>query len=147
MKARDLMVEVTTVRPADPADALIGLLRDPTSRVVAVVGDGGEVLGIVTEEDLLSALLPSYVLADEALAGVLEEAAGEKCRQRLEGKRIRDVVDLRRRDRPVVAPDDTLIEVGAAMARSNDPGVLVVERGTVLGAITVGRLLEALLSP
>jgi CBS domain-containing protein len=147
MKARDLMVDVHTVRPADQADVLIGLLRDPTSRVVAVVGDGGEVLGIVTEEDLLSALLPSYVLADEALAGVLEEAAGAKCRQRLEGKRIRDVVDLRRRDRPVVAPDDTLIEVGAAMARSNDPGVLVVDRGTVLGAITVGRLLEALLSP
>jgi CBS domain-containing protein len=147
MKARDLMVDVHTVRPADQADVLIGLLRDPTSRVVAVVGDGGEVLGIVTEEDLLSALLPSYVLADEALAGVLEEAAGAKCRQRLEGKRIRDVVDLRRRDRPVVAPDDTLIEVGAAMARSNDPGVLVVDRGTVLGAITVGRLLEALMSP
>jgi CBS domain-containing protein len=147
MKARDLMVEVPTVRPEDPADVLIGLLRDPTSRVAAVVKDGGRVLGIVTEEDLLSALLPSYVLADEALAGVLEEAAGEKCRQRLEGKRIRDVVDLRRRERPVVAPDDTLIEVGAAMARSNDPGVLVVERGTVLGAIIVGRLLEALLSP
>lgn len=145
MKARDLMAEVPTVRPTDPADVLIGLLRDPRTRVVAVVGDG-EQLGIVTEEDLLSALLPSYVLADEALAGVLEEAAGEECRQRLEGKRIRDVVDLRRRDRPVVAPDDTLIEVGAAMARSNDPGVLVVERGTVLGAITVGRLLEALLS-
>jgi CBS domain-containing protein len=141
------MVEVATVRPTDPADVLIGLLRDPTSRVVAVVGDGGQVLGILTEEDLLSALLPSYVLADEALAGVLEEAAGEKCRQRLEGKRILDVVDLRRRERPAVAPNDTLIEVGAAMARSNDPGVLVVDRGRVLGAITVGRLLEALLSP
>jgi CBS domain-containing protein len=146
MRARDLMVEVPAVRPDDPAEALIELLRDPGARVVAVVKDGGEVLGVVTEEDLLSALLPSYVLADESLAGVLEEAAGEKCRQRLRGKRIRDVVDLRRRERPAVAPDDTLIEVGAAMARSNDPGVLVVDGGRVQGAVTVGRLLEALLA-
>jgi CBS domain-containing protein len=146
MRARDLMEDVSTVRPDDPAENLVGVFRDPAVRVAAVVEDSGKVLGIVTDEDLLGAVLPSYVLADEALAGVLEEAAGEQCRQRLAGRRIRDVVDLRRRARPVVVPDDTLIEVGAAMARSNEPGVLVVERGRVLGAITVGRLLHQLLS-
>ncbi|HZB03074.1 MAG TPA: CBS domain-containing protein [Actinomycetota bacterium] len=145
MKARDLMVDVATVRPEDPAEILVELLRDPEARVVAVVKDGGEAVGILTEEDLLGALLPSYVLADKSLAGVLEEKAGETCRQRLHGRRISDVVDLRRRGRQTVEPDDTLIEVGAAMARSNEPGVLVVEGRQVLGAITVGRLLEALL--
>jgi CBS domain-containing protein len=145
MKARELMVDVPQVRPDDPAGVLVDLLGDPRSRVAAVVKDGGEFVGVVTEEDLLSALLPSYVLTDQSLARVLEERAGEECRERLEGKRIREVVDLRRRGRPTVVPDDTLIEVAAAMARSNDPGILVVERGKVLGAITVGRLLEALL--
>ena len=145
MKARDLMVDVATVRPKDPAEILVELLRDPEARVVAVVKDGGEAVGILTEEDLLGALLPSYVLADKSLAGVLEEKAEETCRQRLHGRRISDVVDLRRRGRQTVQPDDTLIEVGAAMARSNEPGVLVVEGRQVLGAITVGRLLEALL--
>jgi CBS domain-containing protein len=147
MKARDLMADVSTVRPDDPAESLVDVFRDPSVRVAAVVEDSGKVLGIVTDEDLLGAVLPSYVLADESLAGVLEEAAGEQCRQRLAGKRIRDVVDLRRRARPVVVPDDTLIEVGAALARSNEPGVLVVEEGAVLGAITVGRLLHELLNP
>lgn len=146
MRARDLMEEVSIVRPDGPAESLVEVFRDPSVRVAAVVESSGEVLGIVTDEDLLGALLPSYVVADEALAGVLEEAAGEQCRQRLQGKRIRDVVDVRRRDRPVVAPDDTLIEVGAALARSNEPGVLVVERGRVLGAITVSRLLSELLN-
>jgi CBS domain-containing protein len=147
MKARDLMMDVATVRPDDPAERLVEVFRDPSVRVAAVVEDSGKVRGIVTDEDLLGAVLPSYVLADESLAGGLEGAAGEQCRQRLAGKRIRDVVDLGRRARPVVVPDDTLIEVGAAMARSTEPGVLVVERGRVLGAITVGRLLHELLNP
>jgi CBS domain-containing protein len=145
MKARDLMEEVPRVRPDDPAEVLVDLIGDPGSRVVAVVRDGGEVVGVVTEEDLLSALLPSYVLADRSLARVLEERAGEESRERLERKRVRDVVDVGRRERPTVVPDDTLIEVASALARSNDPGVLVTEGGKVLGVITVGRLLDALL--
>jgi CBS domain-containing protein len=145
MKARDLMVDVATVRSDDQAEVLVDLLREPAARVVAVVDEGGRFAGLVSDEDLLSALLPSYVLADEALAGVLRERAEEQCRQRLRGRLVRDVVDLRRRRGESVEPDDTLIEVGAAMARSNDPGVLVVDHGRVLGAITVGRLLEALL--
>jgi CBS domain-containing protein len=145
MKARDLMVDVPRVGPDDPAGVLVELIGDSGSRVVAVVKDGGEVVGVVTEEDLLSALLPSYVLADRSLARVLEEQAGEESRERLERKLVRDVVDVRRRDRPIVEPEDTLIEVATAMARSNDPGVLVVEEGRVLGVITVGRLLDALL--
>jgi CBS domain-containing protein len=113
--------------------------------VLAVVSEQGDVLGMVTDEDVLSALLPSYVLADEALAGVLDETAGAELGERLERRRVADVVDLRRRGRPTVGPDDTLVEVAAAMTRSNDPGVLVVEGGRLLGAITVDRLLAALL--
>lgn len=145
MKAKDLMVQVDTLRPDDPATKLIDHFSRGGVRLVAVVGDRGEVAGVVTEEDLLSALLPSYVLADESLARVLEEGAAEELRKRLEGRQIRDVCDLKRRDRPSVEPEDTIIEVGAAMARSNDLGVLVVDQGRLVGAITVERLLAALL--
>jgi CBS domain-containing protein len=145
VKARDLMQPAGTVRPDDSCKELVRHIQDPSVRVLAVVSEGGEVLGMVTEEDVLSALLPSYVLADEALAGALEETAGAELGERLQHRRVKDVVDLGRRDRPTVAPDDTLVEVGAAMARSNDPGVLVVEGGRLLGAITVDRLLAALL--
>jgi CBS domain-containing protein len=151
MKASDLMVPVETLHPDDPATELIRHFAGGGLRLLAVVETKGEVegkvVGVVTDEDVLSALLPSYVLADESLARVLEEGAGEELRKRLEGRRIRDVCDLSRRDRPVVVPDDTLIEVGAALARSNDPGVLVVDQGRLLGAITVDRLLAALLGP
>jgi CBS domain-containing protein len=145
MKARELMQRVEAVGPDDSCGGLVSHFRDPKVRVMAVVSEEGEVLGIVTEEDVLSALLPSYVLADTALAGALEETAGAELSDRLQRRRVRDVVDLGRRDRPTVGPDDTLVEVGAAMARSNDPGVLVVEGGSLLGAITVDRLLAVLL--
>jgi CBS domain-containing protein len=145
VKARELMQPVEAVRLDAACGELVRLFRDPSVRVVAVLSDNGDVVGMVTEADVLSALLPSYVLADEALAGVLEETAGADLRERLERRRVKEVVDLRRRDRPTVAPDDTVVEVGAAMARSNDPGVLVVEGRRLLGAITVDRLLAVLL--
>lgn len=147
MQARDLMQPVEAVQPNDSCAELLRHFRDPEVRVLAVVSEKGEVLGMVTDADVLSALLPSYVLADEALAGVLEEAAGGRLRNQLERRRVKDVVDLDRRRRPTVAPDDTLVEVGAAMARSNDPGVLVVGNRRLLGAITVDMLLAALLRP
>ncbi|MGH2685785.1 MAG: CBS domain-containing protein, partial [Actinomycetota bacterium] len=71
----------------------------------------------------------------------------ETLRQRLEGRTVGDIADLSRRDRPSVRPDDTLIEVGAAMARSNDPGVLVLDEGRVLGVVTLQRLLAVSLRP
>lgn len=145
MKARELMQPVEVVGLDAPCGELVRHFLDPSIRVVAVVSGEGDVVGMVTDADVLSALLPSYVLADEALAGVLEETAGAELRERLERRRVKDVVDPRRRDRPTVAPDDTVVEVGAAMARSNDPGVLVVDGRRLLGAITVDRLLAVLL--
>ena len=147
MKARDLMQPVGAVRPDDSCEEVVRYFRDPGNRVLAVVSEGGDVLGMITDEDVLNALLPAYVLADEALAGVLEETAGADLADRLLRRLVKDVVDLRRRGRESVSPDDTLVEVGAAMARSNDPGVLVVEGGKLLGAITVDRLLAVLLRP
>jgi CBS domain-containing protein len=147
MKARDLMQPVASVSPDDACGELVRYFRDPAHRVLAVVSEKGQVLGMITEEDVLNALLPAYVLADEALAGVLEETAGAELAERMKRRRVQEVVDLRRRGRETVSPDDTLVEVGAAMARSNDPGVLVVEGGTLLGAVTVDRLLAVLLRP
>ena len=147
MKARDLMQPVGSVRPDDGCGEVVRHFRDPENRVLAVVSENGDVLGMITEEDVLNALLPAYVLADESLAGVLEETAGAELAERLQRRRVRDVVDPGRRGRGIVSPDDTLVEVGTAMARSNDPGVLVVDGEKLVGAITVDRLLAVLLQP
>jgi CBS domain-containing protein len=145
MKARDLMQPARVVVPDAAAEELFEAFADPDQRAVAVVGEDGRMVGLITEEDMLFALLPSYVLDDEALAGALEEAAGAALRRRLEHKRVQDCVNIGRRSRIPVDPDDTLVEVAAAMVRSGDPAVVVVEAGRVLGVITVDILLPALL--
>jgi CBS-domain-containing membrane protein len=147
VKARDLMSPVASVHPGDPSSELVRHFQDASVRAVAVVDEDDQVAGVVTEEDLLAALIPSYVLADASLARVLEEEAGGTLRQRLEGKEVRHVVDVTRRGRPVVAPDDTLIEVASALASSGAPAVLVVDQGRVLGVIPLNRLLAELCRP
>lgn len=145
MRARDLMRPVKVIGPDDPATDLIRAFEDPALRAVAVASGEGELIGVISDEDLLYALLPSYVLDDEALARVLEEGAGATLRNRLEGKRVKECVHTTRRQHAPVKPDATLVEVAVAMVRSGDPGVLVVERKEVLGVITVDVLLPALL--
>jgi len=142
---RDVMRPVLEVRPEDPATALVPAFRDPEARAVAVVTDLGELVGTVTEEHMLGILLPSYVIEDEALAGVLEEEAGARLSERLERRRVKDLVDATSRERLRVAPDDTLIEVAVVLARSGAPAVLVTAGRRVLGVVTIDVLLPALL--
>ena len=139
------MRPATTVRADAPAAELVRAFEDPDLRAVAVLGEQAELIGLVTDEDLLYALLPSYVVEDEALAGVLEERAGETLRQRIGGKLVRDVVHADRRRQAPVEPQSTLVEVALRLVRSGDPAALVAEEGRVLGVITVDVLLPALL--
>jgi CBS domain-containing protein len=149
MRARDIMQVARVVSPDATCEELLRVFEDPEVRAAAIVpGQEGWPAGLVTEEDVLSALLPSYVLEDEALAAVLEEAAAAKLRERVGHRKVREVINVDRRRYPPVDPDDTLIEAAAAMARSGHPAVLVAGRGgQVLGVITADALLPALLGP
>lgn len=145
MRASDVMRPVAVLQADDPAESLIRAFGRPTLRAVAVVSAEGKLLGLVTDEDLLYALLPSYVRDDPVLARVLEEDADWQLCRRLEGKLVRNVVDIRGRRQIPVGPDDALVEVISDMVRAGGPAVLVVEDDLVLGVITVDDLLPALL--
>jgi CBS domain-containing protein len=143
--ARDIMQPARVVRPDDPGATLIQAFEDPDVRAVAVIDDRGELLGLLTDEDLLYACLPSYIIEDEALAGVLEDRFRQTLRRRIEGRPVREVANASRRRHPPVDADDNLFEVAVTLVRSGDPAVLVVEGGRVVGVITVDALLPALL--
>jgi CBS domain-containing protein len=145
VRARDIMQPARVVGPDDPAEELVRAFEDPDLLAVAVVGAPGSRPALITNEDFLYALLPSYVIEDQALAGVLEEDVGDTLRQRIEGKRVRDVVNTARRVQTPVDADDTLVEVAVAMVRSGDPAALVVEGDRVAGVISVDALVPALL--
>lgn len=145
MKARDVMTAVSALRMDDPAEDLISLFERPRVRAVPVVSAEGELIGLVTDEDMLCAVLPPFVVEDPRLAAVLEEDAASDLRTRLEGERIGNVVRIRRPGQPPVGLEDSLVEVTSAMVRAGDPAVAVVENDVVVGLITVDDLLPVLL--
>ena len=128
---------------ASAQEAALVLSRIQTS--AALVVDGDRFVGIVTDEGLLRALLPSYVGEADALARVLEEDSSERLWQRLEGRTVRDLI-VPTDTKPVVDGDATLVEVASVMVRAEAPIVAVVEDGRLVGGITIDHLLTHLLS-
>jgi CBS domain-containing protein len=145
MKASDVMRPATVFHPDDPAEDLVRAFSRPRLRAVAVASPE-DPIGLVTDEDLLYALLPPYVLNDHILARVFKRDVASELRRRLKDRRVRDVVNIRRRQQVAVGPDAALLEVSDAMVQTGDPAVLVVEEDVVAGLITVDDLLPALLS-
>jgi CBS-domain-containing membrane protein len=146
VKASDVMRPVGVLQADDPAENLVRAFGQPTRRAVAVISAEGKLLGLVTDEDVLYALLPPYVRDDPVLARVFEEDADMQLCRRLEGKLVGSVVDIRGRGQIPVGPDDGLVEVISVMARTGGPAVLVAEDGVVFGVITVDDLLPALMA-
>jgi CBS domain-containing protein len=146
VKASDVMRPVGVLQADDPAENLARAFQRPTCRAVAVISAEGKLLGLVTDEDVLYALLPPYVRDDPVLARVFEEDPDWQLRQRFEGKLVGNVVDIRGREQIPVGPDDALVEVISVMGRTGGPAVLVAEDDLVFGVITVDELLPALLA-
>lgn len=145
MNARQLMRPVITVLAAQTLADLADSFEDPTVRAVAVVDEAGALMGFLTDEDLLDALIPAYVRHDESLAGVLAEMEAADMLSRVEARRIGDVLDTTEREHESVGPDDTLLEVLSKFVESQGAAVLVVEASKPVGVITVDQLLRLIL--
>lgn len=66
LTVRDLMTrEVTTVAPNAPIRVVVDLLVERRTRAVVVIGESRQVLGILTEWDVMRALLPHIPRAGE----------------------------------------------------------------------------------
>jgi CBS domain-containing protein len=144
VKALGLAGPQETLRAdASAQEAALVLSRIQTS--AALVVDGERFVGIVTDENLLRALLPSYVGEADALARVLEEDSSERLWQRLEGRTVRDLI-VQTDTKPVVDGGATLVEVASVMVRAEAPIVAVVEDDRLVGGITIDHLLTHLLS-
>jgi CBS domain-containing protein len=79
---------------------------------------------------------------------VYDEKASDELFGRLSGSTVKDVLPRPQDvdELPVVDPDATTIEVAAVMAGMHSPVVAVVDGDEILGAITVSRLLDHVLS-
>lgn len=154
MRARDLAeVDYPSVTLDSGALAAARLVAGRRLPGLVVVDDGGEPHAILPASRLLRALLPEYVMEDPTLAAVVDEHHADRMAQSLADRTVRDVLPTGHQPPPVAAPDDTVMEVAALMARERSPLVAVVERAPAregggsrnLGVITAAHLLDRLL--
>ena len=151
MLAKDLAAPYPTVRMDTSAREAAQLLAERHLPGLIVVDENDHPVAILPGSQVLRLLVPAYVQDDPTLARVLEEKYADKICDVLDGKTVADMLpsDSDRRKLPIVAPDDTVLEIAALMAANRSPVVAVVERrnkkAPLIGAVTTAALLERLL--
>ncbi len=144
--ARDLMTrEVVTVRPDLPATALARLLAERGISSVPVTKASGELIGIVTEADLLRRLASE----EDKPVGWLGRLFGDVNRQaeryaRTHGLLARDVMTTAL---VTVDPDATAAHCAQLMEQHRIKRLPVLLGGRLVGVVSRADLLRAVLAP
>ncbi|HEU4356247.1 MAG TPA: CBS domain-containing protein [Actinomycetota bacterium] len=145
MRARNIASRHHTVAASAPASEAAALLSRVDVRAVLVTDADGDLAGVVSDSLLLAALLPEYVEEDQALARVMEEDAVDLLLRGLEGRTVRDLLDVHEGPAPEVPGEARLLEVAAMMVRTGLSLVGVREEGRLIGGISIDDLLTYLL--
>ncbi|MGZ4626786.1 MAG: CBS domain-containing protein [Kineosporiaceae bacterium] len=148
MRARDLAEPFPTVGlDTDAMEAARMMARERRPGLI-VRDERGRPYTVLPGSQVLRFVIPRYVQDDPALARVYDEKASDELFGRLSGSTVKDVPPRPQdvNELPVVDPDATTIEVAAVMAGMHSPVVAVVDGDEILGAITVSRLLDHVLS-
>jgi CBS domain-containing protein len=148
MLARDLAEEVPTVtREKSGADA-VAIVAEYRLSALVVVGPDGLPIALLPGSQLLALIVPPYVRDDPQLAHVFSEDAADELCGRLATTTIGHLIDqglVTVRRPPAVGPDDTILEIAAAMVEHHCPQVIVRDRsGSMLGVVTLSRALAVI---
>ena len=118
MLASDIQVPLPLVdRGTSAVAAARHIARDHLAALV-VADASGTPIGVVSSADVLGLLVPSYVLQDMSLAGVLDEAGAEEMWSYADNRTIGELLDddgVRVRELLTIDGDSTLIETAALM--------------------------------
>jgi CBS domain-containing protein len=146
MRAADLMEDYPSIdvtASALEAARTIGSERRPA----VVVLDGQRPVAVLPSSQVMALLVPPYLQEDPSLVKVYDEKAADEAVRRLSGKTVGDLLPQERRELPVVAPDATVMECAAVMARLRSPLLVVAGKdGAMQGAVVASTLLELLVA-
>lgn len=148
MLARTLAEAYPTVRLTTPAAEAARLLAERKLVGLVVVDQNDHPVAILPGSELLRHIIPPYIQDDPTLARVLDEASADRLCDAIADKTVEQILP-KDRPLPVVAGDDTVMEIAGLMAKMPSPIVAVVEDGStnaaMIGAVTAAHLLELLL--
>jgi CBS domain-containing protein len=149
VQAHELASPYPTVRMNTPAAEAVRVLTEHDRPGLIVVDDNDHPLAILPGSQVLRMLIPRYVQDDPTLARVVDEDFADKIYDALADKTVHDLMPRDKVPLPVVAPDDTVLEIAAIMAADRSPLVAVVEARSktapLIGAISAGQLIGRLL--
>ena len=142
MKAHDVMVSpVITVKPTSSVRDVAKLLLERRVSAVPVVDDGGKIVGIVSEGDLLHrgeagterqyAWWLRLLATDEALAAEYVKA------------HARGVADIMTRKVITASPDTPLHEIAKLLEKNAIKRVPIVRNGQLVGIVSRANLIQA----
>jgi CBS domain-containing protein len=137
LTVRDIMTQrVFRVYPDTPASELLELMSRNDLKAVPVVGEKREVLGMVSDRDLLRHLLPN----------VLRAGAGERTDPHPGERATLDVPvrEIMSRSVMCISEDQALAEVVSTMINKDVERLPVVNEGKLTGFLTRGDVLRKL---
>jgi CBS domain-containing protein len=145
MKARDVMVSpVITVKPSTSVRELAETLVKQRISAVPVVDDHGNLVGIVSEGDLLHrAEARTERRHSWWLTGLI---GGETLASEYIKAHSRSVADVMTRRVIAAAPDAPLHEIAALLEKNSIKRVPIVENGQIVGIVSRANLVQALAS-
>ncbi len=146
MRAGDLMTtDVDTVPPATPVRAIARLLASRHISSVPVLDAEGQVLGIVTEADVLRRLAGAAEKPRGWFGSLFASAASDaEHYTRTHGVKASDVMTTKLVS---VAEDATAESIALLMEERHVKRVLVLRNGMLAGVVSRADLLAALLAP
>jgi CBS domain-containing protein/mannitol/fructose-specific phosphotransferase system IIA component (Ntr-type) len=128
LTVRDVMsTQVFRVFPDTPVRELLDLMRRHQLKAVPVVGEKREVLGVVSDGDILRHLLPTIA------RGAASDRVAERDADLLYSTKVREIMT---RSVMCISEDQALAEVVSTMINKNVERLPVVREGQLTGFLT-----------
>jgi CBS-domain-containing membrane protein len=142
MKVKEIMVrDVTSISPETGVNEALALLQKMQISGLPVIDDTGRLVGMFTEKDILSYILPSYI--EKVGRFIYEENPKSTKKKFMELDKIK-VAQLMRKDVVTTTEEATLCETARIMSTQKTRRILVVDKsGKVAGIVARCDILKA----
>ena len=142
MKVKEIMVkDVTSISPETGCSEALDLLEKMQISGLPVIDENGKLVGMFTEKDILSYILPSYI--EKVGRFIYEENPKSTKKKFMELSKIK-VRQLMRKDVLTTTEDTALCEVARVMLTQKARRIPVVDKsGKVVGIVARCDILKA----
>lgn len=140
MRAESLIEDFPLVHLDTPALDAVRLLGERHLTGLVVVDEHQHLVTILAGYHVLRFVIPRYVLADPALAAVMDEQMADQLVHGLGGKTVADVLPDPPGELYRANPDDTVMELATLMASNHTQIIAIMDGNQFRGVVTSSAL-------